>query len=94
MEWVSSHINEKETFALYEVLRPLVEARPDFLRAGTITLDVDSKAMIYAVQKGRAPNDQMHELVRKLFWLQVHADFTPKLRWITLGKKLRDGPHD
>ena len=29
-EWVSSDINVKETFALYEVLRPLVEARPDF----------------------------------------------------------------
>jgi len=29
-EWVSSHINVKETFALYEVLRPLVEARLDF----------------------------------------------------------------
>ena len=34
--WVSSHINVKETFALYEVLRLLVEARPDFLKASTI----------------------------------------------------------
>ena len=78
----------KETFALYEVLRPLVEARPDFLRTRTITMDVDNKAMIYVVQKGRAPNEQLHELVRKLFWLQVHAYFTLNLRWITLGLSL------
>ena len=67
-EWVSSHINVKETFALYEVLRLLVETPPDFLRARTITIDVDNKAMFYAVQKGRALNEQMHKLVRKLFW--------------------------
>ena len=66
-EWVSSHINVKETFALYEVLRLLVKARPDFLRASTTTMDADNKAMFYAVQKGRAPNEQMHKLVRKLF---------------------------
>ena len=59
-EWVSSHINLKETFALYEVLRPLVEEHPDFLRVRTITMDVDNIAMIYGVQKGRAPNKQMH----------------------------------
>ena len=85
-EWVSSHINVKETFALYEVLLLLVEARPDFLRTSTITVDVDNKAMFYAVHKGRAPNEQMHELVRERFWLQVHADLTLKLRWIPSGE--------
>ena len=85
VEWVSSHINVNETFALYEVLRLLVEARPD-LRTSTITVDVDNKAMFYAVQKGRAPNEQMHELVRERFWLQVHADLTLKLRWIPSGE--------
>ena len=81
-EWVSSHISVKETFALYEVLRLLVEACPDFLKPSTITMDVDNKTMFYAAQKGRAPNEQMHKLVRKPFWLQVHEDFTHKLRWI------------
>lgn len=38
---VPSHINVKETFALYEVLRLLVKARLDFLRVSTITLDAD-----------------------------------------------------
>lgn len=40
-EWVSSHMNVSETIALYEVLRLLLEARPDFLRAIAITIDVE-----------------------------------------------------
>ena len=50
-EWVSSHINMKEIFALYEVLRFLVEARPD------CTMDIDNKAIFYAQQNVRAPNE-------------------------------------
>ena len=72
----------KEAFALYEVLRLLVEACPDSLRASTITINVDNKTMFYAVQKGRAPNQRMHKLVRERFWLQLHADVTLKLRCI------------
>ena len=53
-------------------------------------MDVDNKAinkaMFYAVQRGWAPNEQMHKLVCNLFWLQVHADFTLKLRWIPSGE--------
>ena len=74
----------------HEVLSLLVKARPDFLRASTTTMDVDNKAinkaMFYAVQRGWAPNEQMHKLVCNLFWLQVHADFTLKLRWIPSGE--------
>ena len=85
-EWLRSHINVKETFALYEVLRLLVEAHPDFLRASTVTMDVDNKTMFHSVQKGRAKNERMHDLVCKLFWLQVDSDFTLKLRWIPSGE--------
>ena len=48
-------------------------------------MDVDNKAIFYAAQKGRAPNEKMHKLVCKLFLLQVHGDFTLKLRCIPLG---------
>ena len=34
----------------------------------------------------RAPNEQMHNLVRERVWLQVHVDFTLKLRWISSGE--------
>ena len=60
-EWLHSHINVKETFALHEVLRLLVEARPDFLQGSTVTMDVDNKTMFHSVQKGRAKNDRMDE---------------------------------
>ena len=93
-EWVSSHINVKETFALYEVLRPLVEARPDFPESphyhdGRRQYSDD-------LRRTKSPGTERAnaKLVRKLFWLQVQADFTFKLRWITLGRKLRGGPHD
>ena len=76
----------RKTFALYEVLRLLVEAHPDFSRTRTIIIGVDNKAMSYVLQKDRAPKEQMHNLGNNLFGLQVHADFTLKLRWIISGE--------
>jgi len=49
LEWVRSHINVKEAFALYEVLRPLVNYCSDFLRASPIMMDVDIKMMFHDV---------------------------------------------
>jgi len=46
-------------------------------------MDADNKAMFYAQQNVRAPNEQMHKLVRERFWLQAHPDFTLKLRLIS-----------
>lgn len=68
-EWVRSYINNvKEALALYEVLRLLVDSRPDFLRASIIMMDVDTKTMLHAVQKGRAHNELTPNVFRKLFW--------------------------
>lgn len=49
-EWVRPHIKVKETFALYEVLRLLVETRPDILRASTFTIKIGNKVIFYTVQ--------------------------------------------
>ena len=35
-----------------------------------------------AFKKGRSRNTQTHDLITKLFWLQVKEDFTPELRWL------------
>ena len=35
-----------------------------------------------AFKKGRSRNTQTHDLITKLFWLQVKEDFTPELRWV------------
>ena len=37
---------------------------------------------VHAVRKGKSRNKLMHGLVRKIFWLQVDADFTLKIRWV------------
>ena len=35
-----------------------------------------------AFKKGRSRNTQTHDLITKLFWLQVKEGFTPELRWV------------
>ena len=35
-----------------------------------------------AFKKGRSQNTQTHDLITKLFWLQVKEDFTLELRWV------------
>ena len=35
-----------------------------------------------AFKKGRSRNTLTHDLITKLFWLQVKEDFTLKLRWV------------
>ena len=65
-EWTRSY-NGKEAFALYDVLRLRVGSRPDVLGTSTLTMDVDNKTMFHAVQKGRAQNEPIHNLIRKFF---------------------------
>ena len=81
-EWIDVHISVKETFALHEVLRLLVAQHPDHLRGTTLVVDVDNTTMFHAFRKGRAKNEQMHDLIKSLFWLQVDSDFTIKLKWV------------
>ena len=38
--------------------------------------------MYDAFKKGRSRNTQTHDLITKLFWLQVKEDFTLELRWV------------
>ena len=79
-----AHISIKETFALHEVLRLLVDDQPEYLRGSIATIDVDNTTMFYSVRKGRAKDAYMHQIVCQLFWLHVEADCTLKLRWAPL----------
>lgn len=47
---VQFHANVQETFVVYEVLRLLVNSHPDLLRASTISMDVNNKHVLHAVQ--------------------------------------------
>lgn len=82
-EWVPSHIDVDEIFALYEVLRFLVKARLDFLRVSTITIDDDKKTMFPAPQKDRKLNELIYNLGPRLSWLNVDVDFTLKLLYMS-----------
>ena len=68
----------KEAFALHEVLRLLVAQYLDYLSG----VDVDNTTMLHAFRKGRASDEQMHDLINSLFWLQVVSYFTLKLKWV------------
>ena len=49
-----------------------------------MVVDVDNKTMHDAFKKGRSRNAQTHDLIAKLFWLQVKDDFTLELSRICL----------
>ena len=70
-EWYNAHINVKETFALHEVLKLARTTHPCYLKGGTAVIDVDTKAMHGVLKKGRSRNAQIHDLLTKLFRLQV-----------------------
>jgi len=65
----------KDLPALYKVLRPLVEVCPESLPASTITMDFDNKTIFNAVQS-QVPNEQTHNLVREILWLEERTEFT------------------
>ena len=55
---------------------------PICLKVSTAVVDVDNKTMQDAFKKGRSRNTQTHDLITKLFWLQIKEDFTLGLRWV------------
>ena len=80
--WIDVHINVKETFALYEVLRLLVAQYPEHLSSTTLVVDVDNTTMFHAFRNGRARDEQLHDLIKSPLWFQVKSDFTLKLKWV------------
>ena len=81
-EWHNAHINVKETSALHKVLKLATTTHPGCLKGSTAVVDVDNKPMHDAFKKGRSQNTHTHDLITKLFCLQVKEDFTLELRWV------------
>lgn len=77
------HINVQEGYALQQTLHLFCADHPNQLKGSTLVSDVDSKVLHDAVEKGRASNSFMHELITDLFWLQIQRDFTLRLRWVS-----------
>ena len=68
-KWYNAHINVKETFALYEVLKLVTTTHPGSLKGSTSAVDVDNKAMHGAFKKECSRNAHTHDHITKLFWL-------------------------
>ena len=78
----NAHINVKETFTLHEILKLATTTHPGYLKGSTAVVDVNNKTMHDTFKKGRSRNTLTHDLITKLFWLQVKENFTLKLRWV------------
>ena len=80
--WILRHINAKEAFALYHLLKEYCVAYPDTLWGTQVRVDVDNQSVVHAFNKGRSRNAHVHEVLVKLFTLQVQEGFWLRLRWI------------
>lgn len=93
-EWLRSHPDMKETLAQHEVLNLLVEARLEFLRAKTITMDADNKTDVLRGAKGqgteRAHAKPSLQALLITWRLGVHSQVTMD----SLRRELGSGPPD
>ena len=81
-KWLEKHINHKEAYALYNLLRQFCERYPDGLRRAQVLIDVDSQAVVGSFNRGRAKNRDLHELLIDMFDLQISYDFLLSLTWV------------
>ena len=80
--WVSKHINIKEMYALYHVLRQFCTRYPDGLRRAQVFVHVDNQSVVGGFTRGRATDPATHALLVQLFELQVEHGFMLTLKWI------------
>ena len=80
--WLSRHINSKEMYALYHVLRQFCTRYPEALRRAQVLIDVDNQSVVGAFKRGRAKDPVTHALLVQLFDIQVEYGFLLTLKWI------------
>ena len=66
-DWLNKHINQKEMYGLYHLLRQLCTRHPDALRRAQVLMDVDNQSVVSAFNRGRARNRETHALLVQLF---------------------------
>ena len=57
------HINQKETYGLYRLLRQFRTRHPDVLRGVQMLIDVDNQSVVDAFYRERARNRETHALL-------------------------------
>lgn len=86
--WLTTHINQKEMFALYHLLHQFCGGHPEVLRRAQVLMDVDSQAVEGAFNRGRSRNRVLHELLIQLFDLQVEYGFMLSLKWVPTAENV------
>ena len=81
-QWLSKHINQKETYALYHLLLQFCERYPEGLRRAQVLIDVDNQSVVGAFNRGRAKNRDVHDLLIDMFDLQICYAFLLPLKWV------------
>ena len=74
-DWSKKHINQKEMYGLYHLLRQVCTRHPDALRRAQVFIDVDNQSVVGAFDRGRTRNRETHALLVQLFELQVEFLF-------------------
>ena len=81
-DWLHKHINKKEMFALYHLLRLFCARFPASLQRAHVLIDVDNTAVCGSFNRGRARDPETHALLVRLFELQVEYEFMLSLKWV------------
>ena len=81
-DWSSKHINQKEMYVLYHLMRQFRERHSDVLRRAQVLIDVDNQSVVRAFNRRRVKNRETHALLVQLFTLQVEHGFMLSLKWI------------
>ena len=72
----------QEAYALGQILKMFCDDRQAQVAGSTLVIDVDNMTLFHAFTRGRAKDTHMHGIIFELFWLQIRADFTLKVRWV------------
>ncbi len=81
-EWLREHINKKEMFALYHLLRLLCARYPTDFQRAQVFVDKDNTAVLGSLNHGRAKDPETPALPVRLFELQVQHEFLLSLHWV------------
>lgn len=81
-EWLPKHINQKETYASYNLLLQFCQRYPDGFRRTQVLIDVDYQPVVSSFNRGRAKNRVWHEFLVALYDLQIEYGFLLSLSWV------------
>ena len=58
-DWLSKHINQKDMYALYHLLRQFCTRHPNVLRRAQVLIDVDNQSVMEVFNPGRVKNPSL-----------------------------------